>query len=374
MENFIYFDSSATTRVLPEVIKRVESAINQYGNPSSLHTLGFEAEKSMRESRARLENLLMGEVTYTASGTEANNIAILSGARKNKRAGNRIITTDSEHPSVLECMKVLEAEGFEVKYLSTKKGEIDFCELDSFLSEKVCLVSVMHTNNETGALYPVAKISSLVKAKYPRALVHSDCVQAFLKSSFTLACLGADIITLSAHKVHAPKGTGALVTKKGLVLPPVIFGGGQEKGVRSGTENTLGIAALDEAVKTILADKDRILRVEEVSERLVTLLSDVEVELNLPENKSPFIINFSVPGIRSETLLHALSQRNVFVSSGSACSSKSHGSYVLRAFGLSEKLIDSAVRVSLSELNTLDEAERFVEILKEEITKLGGRK
>lgn len=370
----IYLDNAATTPLIPEVEERIREALSLYGNPSSLHTLGFEAEKVISRVRESLARLLgAGQVVFTASGSEANNLALLSGAEKNRRAGNRIITTNSEHPSVLECCRELERRGFEVVYLSTREGRIDMDELEASLDAPVCLVSVMHTNNETGAIYPVAEISKRVKKRYPRVLIHTDCVQAFLKDSFTLSGLGADMVSVSAHKVHALKGVGALALLKPIPLAPVIFGGGQEKGMRSGTENTVGIASLGASIETLARDGERARRLSALSDRLVTLLSEVDgVTLNLPERKSPTVTNLSVKGIRSETLLHSLSARGIFVSSGSACSSKAKTSSVLEAFGLDKSGLEGAVRVSLSGLNTEEEIEAFATALKEEIQRLKG--
>lgn len=372
----IYLDNAATTPLIPEVEQRIRESLSLYGNPSSLHTLGFDAEKVISRVRESLARLLgAGQVVFTASGSEANNLALLSGAEKNRRAGNRIITTDSEHPSVLECCRELERRGFELVYLSTRGGRIDMNELEAALDTPVCLVSVMHTNNETGAIYPVAEISKRVKKRYPRALIHSDCVQAFLKDSFTLSGLGVDMVSVSAHKVHALKGVGALALLKPLPLSPVIFGGGQEKGLRSGTENTVGIVSLGASVETLARDRERVERISALSDKLVTLLFEVDgVSLNLPEKKSPTVTNLSVNGIRSETLLHALSARGIFVSSGSACSSKAKTSSVLEAFGLDKSGLEGAVRVSLSGLNTEDEIEAFVTALKEEIQRLKGNR
>lgn len=376
MSENIYFDNAATTPLIPEVKEAICDKLNEFGNPSSLHTLGFNAEKSMSETRtALLKNLGAQSVIFTSSGSEANNLALLSGAEKNARAGNRIITTNSEHPSVTECCHVLEKRGFDVVYLSTRNGKIDMAELEDALSVPVCLVSIMHTNNETGAVYPVSEISKIVRRKYPRALIHSDCVQAFLKSRFTLSSLGVDMVSISAHKVHALKGVGALVLAKPLALSPVIYGGGQEKGIRSGTENTVGIASLGMAIKTLSSDTERLDNLQRLSDRLVTQLSCVDgVQLNLPEQKSPTVINFSVPGIRSETLLHSLSSRGIFVSSGSACSSKAKTSPVLEAFGLDKPALESAVRISFSGLNTEEESDIFISVLNEEITRLKGKK
>jgi len=375
-DSIIYFDNAATTPLLPEVEGAVVEALSEYGNPSSLHTLGYSAGMMVDRARDTIARTLGAKsVVFTASGSEANNLALLSGAEKNRRAGNRIITTDSEHPSVGECCRVLGERGFDVVYLKTRGGKIDFQELESYLDSPVALVSVMHTNNETGAIYPVAKISERVKAKYPRALVHTDCVQAFMKDRFTLQSLGADMVTVSAHKVHALKGVGALAFAKPLPLAPVIYGGGQEKGLRSGTENTVGIVSFGRAVECLLHDTERLSRIKETEGRLVALLSDIpEVHLNLPETKSDTVVNFSVKGIRSETLLHALSSHGIFVSSGSACSSKAKESHVLKAFGLDSSLSESAVRVSLSGLNTVKEAEIFAESLKEVIKRLKGKR
>ncbi len=372
----VYFDNAATTPLIYEVRETVNEALFEYGNPSSLHTLGYSASMLVERSRDVISRTLGAKsIIFTASGSEANNLALLSGAEKNRRAGNRIITTDSEHPSVQECCRVLGERGFDVVYLTTRGGRIDLDELEGYLDVPVCLVSVMHTNNETGAIYPVAKIAEAVRRRSPRALVHTDCVQAFMKDRFTLQSLGADMVTVSAHKVHALKGVGALALAKPLPLSPVIYGGGQEKGMRSGTENTVGIASFGRAVECLSKDTERLSRIKETEKALVALLSDIpEVHLNLPEIKSDTVVNFSVKGIRSETLLHALSSHGIFVSSGSACSSKAKKSRVLTAFGLDAALSESAVRVSLSGLNTVDEAEYFAEKLKEVIKRLKGNR
>lgn len=368
----IYFDNAATTPVFECVKEKAAAMFDVFGNPSSLHTLGFEAEREIEMAREILvKHLGDGEIYFTSSGTEANNIALLSGAEKNARAGNRIISTNSEHPSVEESLKKLEEKGFDVVRLKTVGGKIDMNEVEKACDKPVCLVSVMHTNNETGAIYPVSKISALVKKHYPRALVHCDCVQALGKHKISLKTLGADMISLSAHKVHAFKGTGALLVRKGLALPPQTLGGGQEKGVRSGTENTLGIATFGRAVEEIYSRFSEWERVESIHERLVTLLSHVDgVHLNVPSDCCPSILNFSVEGVRSETMLHSLSARGIYLSAGSACSSKAKLSPVLDAFGLSSKLSEGALRVSLSCESTMQEAEEFVNVLCEEIKRL----
>ena len=368
----IYFDNAATTPVSDAVREKATAMFDVFGNPSSLHALGFEAEKEIESARQTLVKYLgEGDVYFTSSGTEANNIAILSGAEKNARAGRRVISTNSEHPSVEQSLKKLEEKGFDVVRLKTSGGKIDMDEVERACDMPVCLVSVMHTNNETGAIYPVGAISEIVKKHHPRALVHCDCVQALGKHKFSLKTLGADMISVSAHKIHSFKGTGALLTRRGLVLPPQTFGGGQEKGVRSGTENTLGIACFGKAVEQVCSNVGDWERVEKIHETLATLLSDVDgVYLNLPDKCCPSILNFSVEGVRSETVLHSLSARGVYLSAGSACSSKAKLSSVLEAFGLPPKLSEGALRVSLSTANTICEAQEFVSILADEIKRL----
>lgn len=375
MNDIIYFDNAATTPLIEQVKSCIVSSFDNYANPSSLHAQGFEAHTSLERTRNLISGTLGAHtVVFTASGSEANNLAILSGAEKNRRAGNRIITTDSEHPSVEQCCRVLEQKGFDVVRLSTLGGKINMEQLEKALDEPVCLVSVMHTNNETGAIYPIREISSKVKKRYPRALIHSDCVQAFLKDKFTMSSLGVDMISVSAHKIHALKGVGALAFMRPLSLKPIIFGGGQEKGLRSGTENTVGISSMGAAVEAALSDNDRTEKAKKLSDKLTTFLSCVDgIVLNVPEHKSPYIVNFSATGVRSETLLHSLSSKGIFVSSGSACSSKAKLSSVLLSFGLDKSLAESAVRVSFSSYNTEKEVEIFVRVLKEEYTRLGGK-
>ena len=363
----IYLDNSATTPLCEAAKNKIIQMTEVFGNPSSLHSEGLKAEKELtlaREIIAGSFGARADEVFFTSSGTESDNIAILGAARKNAKVGKKIITTDSEHPAVARTLDFLETEGWQVTRLSTKGGSIDMAELEASLSPDIALVSVMRTNNETGAVYDVAAVSKAVKRVSPRAIVHSDCVQAYMKEKLTLPALGADMISVSAHKVHAPKGVGVLVLKKGLVIPPHTYGGGQEKGLRSGTENTISIAAMGAAVEELTAMKERIGYLAELREYTVNTLGAIDgVKLNLPEKACISVVNISVPGFRSEVLLHKLSSDGIFVSSGSACSAKKGKSGVLEAFGLSDKEADSVLRISLSHYNTKSEIDALAESL-----------
>lgn len=369
----IYLDNSATTPLSDKAKAKIMEMTEVFGNPSSLHSVGLTAEKEItlaRESVARSLSAREDEVFFTSSGTEADNIAILGGAKKNMKVGRRIITTDSEHPAVANPISFLESEGYEVVRLSTKGGRIDMSELDEALTSPVALVSVMRVNNETGAVYDIREISRRVKARSPRAIVHSDCVQAYMKERLSLSSLGADLISVSAHKVHAPKGVGALIVKKGLVLPPHTFGGGQERGLRSGTENTIGIAAFGAAVSEEMEG-------EHFHTLYTTALEEMGkiegVTLNIPEKASETLLNISLAGYRSEIILHALSSEGIFVSSGSACSSKKGASPTLRAFGLDSRHADGALRVSFSRFNTVEEIKALAESLEKIMKNISKR-
>lgn len=355
----IYLDNSATTPLTEAVKNKIAEMTEIFGNPSSLHSEGLRAEKELSIARERVARSLGArpdEVYFTSGGTESDNIAILGAARKNAKVGKKMITTDSEHPAVARTVDSLEAEGWQVVRLSTKGGCIDMKELEEALTPDIALVTVMRTNNETGAIYDVASVSRAVKRVSPRAIVHSDCVQAYMKEKLSLTALGADMISVSAHKVHALKGTGVLVIKKGLVIPPHTFGGGQEKGLRSGTENTLGIAAMGTAVDELMKDTHRLDRMAELYRYTVEALGSIEgVKLNVPQKPCVSIVNISVTGYRSEILLHKLSSDGIFVSSGSACSAKKGKSGVLEAFGLTDREADGALRISLSHLNTRED-------------------
>lgn len=367
----IYFDNSATTPLCEAAKQGIINNMDVFGNPSSLHKKGFEAEQLLTLSRKKIASTLgctKDEIFFTSCGSEANSLAILGGAAAKIRRGNRIITTDSEHPSVSEPIKRLEEQGFEVIRLSTKGGVIDREELSASLDEKTILVSIMHTNNETGAVYGVNSFVPLIRNKAPEALIHCDFVQGYLKSA---QIPDVDLISVSAHKVHAPKGVGALYKKKGVRIIPQLLGGGQETGLRSGTENLLSIVAFARAAehfhKRLAAD---INYVSELREYIKDGLSKIDgVGFNLPEKAAPNILSVYFDGIKSEVMLHFLSDYGIYVSSGSACSSKKGKSGVLTAFGAENKA-DFTLRISLSSFNTREQADVLFEAAKAGVQKL----
>ena len=377
----IYFDNSATTALTEQVKRAMNEAMECYGNPSSLHSAGLEAEKILREARKSIaealgvRSLRDSQLIFTSSGSEASNLAIFGSVyAKARRTANKIITTDSEHPSVENPMKRLEAEGFKIVRIPTKGGELDM-EMICKEADGVLLASIMMVNNETGALYDVEKAFKIIKAKSPDAVCHCDAVQGFLKKKFTPQSLGADLITISAHKIHGPKGIGALyidpdmIKKKKIV--PYILGGGQEYGLRSGTENTIGIAGFGAAAKEGSASLDpSLVKMRELRNYIISNMPS-EIKVNDPKNAAPHVVNITLPRIKSETMLHYLSSKGIFVSSGSACSSHSATpSSALIAFGLSPKDADCSLRISLCELNTKEDADALVSSLGEGLASL----
>ncbi len=367
----IYLDNSATTKICGEALKKYnEISTLHYGNPSSLHAMGLDAEKELNRAREAILTSL-GEkdstLIFTASGSEANNLAIVGRAfaKERYRRGAKIITTAGEHASVSEPVKMLKEYGIKVAEISTRDGVLDMAELERELTPDVILVSIMMVNNETGALYDVAKASALMRAHSPEALLHVDATQSYMKVKFSKRSLGADMITLSSHKIEGPKGVGALVVDKKIIknrgIAPLILGGGQEGGLRSGTENVPAVAAFGEAVRTGYADIDRrIQKMSELREYLIEKLSTTpelsEIKITSPKSHAPHILNITLPGIKSETVLHYLSSLGIYVSSGSACSSNSsHKSSALLSYGRSEAEADSSIRISLSHRNERDE-------------------
>ena len=365
MKRDVYLDNSATTP-LSEVAKQTIVRMTEiYGNPSSLHAKGQEAEACVAKARAQLLSALgvrarEGSFVFTSCGTEATSLALMGTAyAKSRRDATRILTTDSEHPSVSRVLDRLAADGFEIVRIPTRSGVLDMDALDKALDKKILLASFMLVNNETGAQYDVKQAFRMVKAKYPNAVTHCDAVQGFLKVNVTPATLGADLVTVSGHKLHAPKGVGGLYIAADMIktkrITPFLLGGGQESGWRSGTENTIGIAAFGAVAE------DMRLRRAEIATRLVALrayaeekLSALDVRINRPAGAYvPYIINVTLPQIKSETMLHHLSADGIYVSSGSACSSHAaHPSESLLAFGLPAAEADCSLRISFSEYNT----------------------
>lgn len=369
MERLIYLDNSATTKPCKEAVAAAVNAMeNSYGNPSSLYEFGMQAEDIVTDARMVIAKALScreDEIYFTSCGSESNNTAILGAVQTMRRTGKHIVTTTIEHPSVLEPIAALEQSGCEITRLSPdKNGLISVEQIEKAIRDDTVLVSVMYVNNEIGAVLPVEKIKSICKAKGSKALVHIDCVQGFGKLKINASSLGADLISVSAHKIHGIKGAGALFIKKGVRIPAFVMGGGQEKGLRSGTEAVPAIAAFGAAVK-VLPDlnsaADSVLKIKNYCIEQLKAFDNVVV--NSPENASPYILNFSFSGYRSETILHHLERYGVCVSSGSACS-KGKGSYVLREMGLSQSLVDSALRLSFSRETTLSDIDVLIEGLK----------
>ena len=368
MEHIAYLDNSSTTKPSKKAVEYITRALeSNWGNPSSLHRIGMEAEIALNDAReciAHTVNARADEIFFTGSGTEANNTALLS-VLKAKGRGGRIITTAIEHPSVLETAKRLEDNGFEVVRLKPdNNGIIPLTELENALNGNTLLVSMMLVNNETGAIQPVKEAVALTKRIAPLALFHCDAVQGYGKLSVNVKQLGVDLLSASGHKIHGPKGVGFLYCKKGVHISPLITGGGQERGIRSGTESLPLIMGLMGAAEELPKPETQLKIRQELFDYTRDRLLEIGAVINSPEGCLPYILNASLVGYRSETLLHFLESRNVFVSSGSACA-KGHGSYVLNEMGLDRKRTDSALRISFSRYNTKEDTDMLISALEE---------
>lgn len=373
--NEIYLDNSATTRCFPEVVRRMDKILlEEYGNPSSMHHKGVEAERHLREAKKIYAHILkVGERTlyFTSCGTESDNIAIIGGAMAKQRDGRHLITTRIEHPAVLESMKFLELQGFEVTYLPVdENGLVDPQAVEDAVRDDTILVSIMHTNNEIGALEPIAEIGTRIKAKNPKTLFHVDAVQGFGKAYIYPTKMKIDLLAASGHKLHGPKGTGLLYIGEGVKVHPLIFGGGQQKGMRSGTENTAGIAGMALAAQMLYdhldEDREKLYGMKELFIKEISDLPDTHINgLTGPES-APHIISLSIGGVRAEVLLHALEEKGIYVSSGSACSSnRPHLSATLEAIGEPKEYMDSTIRLSLSVMNEPEQLKETADALKE---------
>lgn len=388
----IYLDNSATTKICDEALQKyIEISKNSYGNPSSLHSVGLLAEKEITNAK----NIILSTVgakdsalIFTSSGTEANNLAIFGRAfsKQRYRNGAKIITTLGEHASVSSAFEKLKEFGFKTAEISTKGGYVNEEELIRELTPDVILVSITLINNETGAIYDIKKISALMKQRCPEALLHVDATQGYMKIKFSKQMLGADMITLSSHKIEGPKGVGALVVDKKILtskgISAVTIGGGQELGLRSGTENVPGIAAFAEAARIAFARlPETENKLSELRDYLVFRIENTpelsEIKITRPAQWAPHIINLTLPRIKSETMLHYLSSLGVFVSSGSACSSNhSHKSTALIAYGKTESEADSSIRVSLCRTNTKEDIDALISALvsgTKRLARIGGR-
>ena len=372
----IYFDNAATTRAADEVAERVRyMLLENFGNPSAQSMMGVRAENELNDARkimAKSINALPEEIYFTSGGTEDDNWAIFGTAEGYKRSGKHIITTSIEHPAVSEPMERLRQKGWEVTVLDVdKNGYIDLDALRDSIRDDTVLVSIILVNNEVGTIQDASAVGKLIKEKNPNTLFHADAVQAFGKYPIDVRKMNIDMLSMSGHKIHGPKGVGFFYMKKGLKVRPIIYGGGQERGQRSATENTPGIAGLAKAVELAMENMDASHeKVMEVKRTLAEgILRDIpKTHINGPsiEEASPYVLNVSFNGLRSEVLLHSLEESEIYVSAGSACSSKKKGgSHVLRSLGLSEERIEGAIRFSFCRYNTVEEALFCLEVLKE---------
>lgn len=364
----IYLDNSATTRQYPEVTREMLRYMDEfYGNPSSLYQLGVDSEKAVKKARTALQKAIGmedGRVYFTSGGTEADNMAIFGAARALKRRGRRIVTTAVEHPAVLECCKELEKQGFEVIYVGVDRNcRLDIDALRSAVNDETILVSMMHVNNEAGTIMPVNEVKQIMKEKDAPGIFHCDAVQSFGKLQL---CSDADVISVSGHKIHGPKGTGAICIREGVNIPAFICGGGQESGKRSGTENVPAIAGFGLAAEMSEHGRcENSASMAQMRQRLISQLTASldDIVINSPETAGEnageccsSLLNISFLGTRGEVLLHTLEQDGIYVSTGSACSSNKKGqSHVLKAMGLKDKEIEGTLRFSFGRMNSIEE-------------------
>ncbi|MBO5474151.1 MAG: cysteine desulfurase [Lachnospiraceae bacterium] len=376
----VYLDNSATTKCFEEAAELMHKIMcEDYGNPSSMHHKGVEAEQYLRyakETLARILKVNEKEILFTSGGTESDNIALIGTAMANHRRGRHLITTRIEHPAILQTMSYLEDQGFEVTYLPVDcEGRISLKDLEEAVRPDTILVSIMHTNNEIGSLQPIAEAGALIKKCNPHTLFHVDAVQGFGKFRIYPNKMYIDMLSVSAHKIHGPKGVGFLYIREGAKVNPVMYGGGQQKGMRSGTENVPGIAGMAKAAEMVYANLDsdmqRMYELRDMLIRGVSRIEDVKVN-GCPGNEgAAHIVSLSVRGVRSEVLLHALEERGVYVSAGSACSSnKPQTSATLKAIGVEKDLLDSTIRFSFSVFTTEEEIQYTIQALCEMIPML----
>lgn len=382
--SIIYLDNSATTPLCPEAVAAMEGAMGVFGNPSSLHSVGQEAHTLLTRARGQvsaalgIKSLRPGELIFTSCGTEASALAIYGSVyAKPRRFASRVITTDCEHPSVEEAMRKLEADGIEVVRIPTKNGVLDTEAAIAALNTPTLLVSMMMVNNETGAHFDVARVFAAAKQRDSRTVTHCDAVQGLLKVPFSPASIHADLVTVSAHKIHGPKGVGALYIHPDIIktkrITAHLTGGGQEFGLRSGTENIMGIAGFGAAAQAGLASRgEDQAKMVALRDRLEGKLRDMGVQMNIPAgDRAPHILNLTLPSIKSQTMLNYLSAQGICISSGSACSSHSvRISPSLAAFGLTAHEADCSLRVSFSAHNTEEEVDKLCEALGKGISTL----
>ena len=370
-----YFDNSATTKVLDSVRDIVVKTMTEdYGNPAAKHRKGMEAEQYIRDARKIIADTMKvqeKEILFTSGGSESNNMALIGTAWANQRAGKHIISTSIEHPSVYNPLGVLEELGFEVTILPVDHdGHISLKELEEAIRPDTILVSTMYVNNEVGAVEPVEEISKIIKAKNPSTLYHVDAIQAYGKYVIRPKKQGIDLLSVSSHKIHGPKGVGFLYIRNGVKIKPLIYGGGQQAGLRSGTENVPGVAGFGAAAKEMYTNHaEKIQKLIELKDYMTDRLGEIEgtvINSKKGEASAPQIVGVSFEGVRSEVLLHALEDKGVYVSSGSACSSNHPGiSGTLKGIGVAQKLLDSTIRMSFGMFNTKEEVDYTIDVLKE---------
>ncbi len=368
MNELIYFDYAATTPVCPQALAAMTDALGSFGNPSSRYAYGREAARRVKEQRAVIAQAMgcpADRLFFTSGGTEGDNWAIRRGVELNRRRGRHIVTTAIEHAAVLETCRDLERRGYEVTCLKPDRaGRISVDQLTAALRPDTALVSMMLVNNETGVLLPVAECVKAVKAYDPAILFHCDAVQGFLKVPFPLASLGADLVAVSGHKVGGPKGIGALYIRPGVKLPPLLTGGGQEDGLRSGTEATAQIAGFAAACQTALAEPDRLTRTADIKAYTLARLREALPRLEvISPGDVPHICAVTLPGYKSEVVVRVLGDRGICISSGSACH-KGRPSHVFAAMSLPKPWLDGALRLSFSPDSTRDEADRLAAALR----------
>ena len=374
----VYLDNAATTKCSKrsaEIMQRI--LMEDYGNPSSLHKMGADAEEEIKIARKKIAKTLKvqeKEIFFTSGGTESNNLAIFGGVNANQRAGNHIITTSFEHASVYQPMRYLEEQGYRVTYLPVdKNGILRLDALEDTLDDDTIFVSLMSVNNEIGSITPMEEAAKLIRKKAPKAVIHADAIQAYGKMRLYPKKTDIDLLSVSGHKIHAPKGIGFLYIKDKTKIKPILFGGGQQKGMRSGTENVPAIAALGEAAAEIYENFDeKINHMYELRDYFIQEITKIngvfvngEKEMN-PDKTAPHIVSVSVEGVRSEVLLHSLEEKGIYISAGSACSSnKPSISRTLLAIGLRQEFLDSTVRFSFCETTTKEELDDTLECLAE---------
>ena len=367
----VYFDNSATTKPYDEVIEAVSKGMKEYfGNPSSLHKIGMNCEKRLNEAREYFASTIKcnkEEIYFTSGGSEGNNL-ILKGLLK---PGHHFITTAFEHHSIISTCKQLEEKGVKVTYLDVdSEGRISLEDLEEAITKDTVLVSIMQVNNEIGVIQDIEAIGKLIKERSSRAKFHVDAVQGYGKLPIDVNKSNVDFLTVASHKIHGPKGVGFIYIKKGIILNSLISGGSQEKGIRAGTENLPGIIGFEKAAQMTFEEMesryDKVLELKKYFVERLNEIKDIRINGEI-DGFSPYILNVSFLGVRAEVLLHLLEEQNIYVATGSACTSKSsaaHGSYVIKSLGLSNKEVESAIRFSFSYENTKEEVDYTIDVLK----------